>query len=177
MIHSWRREPHWVSNPHPDSEDDPPSEDDTLTRLQRHAQHPHAQHAPSRLHILDAIHAAFPALPYPVSRPRPAGRRSAGRCPGDALTFSTAEMRDPRAYRRRLRRELLRAPAQTVGRAEWLFSERGMGWREAVREALEERGRLGRAVEAWRRADEEQAALGEAVAVGRAGAARTVRFR
>ena len=135
--HPWRREPHWVSNPHPDSEDDPPSEDDTLAQLQRHAQHPHAEHALSRLHILDAIHAAFPALPYPISRPR-----CAGRCPGAALRFSAAEMRDPRAYRRRLRRELLRAPTQTVERAEWLFCERGMGWRAAVRGALEEGERV-----------------------------------
>ena len=47
-------------------------------------------------------------------------------------------MRDPRAYRQRLRRELLRAPTQTVERAEWLFCEWGMGWRGAVRRALEE---------------------------------------
>ena len=126
MSRPWRREPHWVPNPHPDFEDDPPSEDDTLTQLQRHAQ-------PFRLHILDAIHAAFPALLYPVSRPH-----RAGRCPGAALMFSAAEMRDPRAYRRRLRRELLRAPTQTVERAEWLFCEWGMGWRGAVRRALEE---------------------------------------
>lgn len=133
MPRPWRREHHWVSNLHPDPEDDPPSEDDTLTRLQRHA-----RHAPSRLHILDAIRAAFPTFPYPVSRPRPAGR-----CPGAALRLSAAEMRDPRAYRRRLRRELLRAPTQTVERAEWLFCERGMGWREAVRGALEEGERVG----------------------------------
>jgi hypothetical protein len=130
MFRPWRREPHWVSNPHPDFEDNPPSEDDTLTQLQRYAQHPF------RLHILDAIHATFPALPYP--RPRRAGRRSADRCPGAALMLSAAEMRDPRAYRRRLRRELLRAPTQTVERAEWLFCEQGMGWRGAVRRALEE---------------------------------------
>ena len=79
MSRPWRREPHWVSNPHPDFEDDPPSEDDTLTQLQRYAQ-------PFRLHILDAIHAAFPALLYPVSRPH-----RADRCPGAALMLSAAE--------------------------------------------------------------------------------------